>query len=44
MTDNDNTASREQCGVCGGLIEEGESREEITEADEIIAFAHLTCA
>jgi len=41
---NDKAALREQCGACGGLIEQGEDREEITEGDDIIAYVHTNCA
>lgn len=42
--DNDKTALREQCGACGGPIEEGEDREEVVEYGEIIARIHINCA
>jgi hypothetical protein len=39
---NDKAALREQCGVCGGPIEEGEGRE-ISEGGETIAIVHTDC-
>jgi hypothetical protein len=43
MNDNDKRHTA-QCGACGGLIDEGEDREEIVEDGEVIAYIHLNCA
>lgn len=44
MNENNDNRHTEQCGVCGGRIDEEESREEITEHGEVIAYVHVNCA